>query len=245
MTEVVRAAPDGAQVSVTLPPEVGTLKWYGATRFSGAQFLRDFSFAQAGAHKVIPHKIFPGGRTEVFRRRGFDLIVYEAADRSDGCLVFAGPHNEATTWFGGPAPRPAVLNRIISMVTFTDSPAGARMTANPAANLQQHGTMLIGSDARMTLMVRDARQARSELPTWQGMARGDTEVWRSRMDLREEDASRLAGTPFEWRYTFANPTSVFDVTFRSTPPPGVRLAKTVDEDHVNTVLAGLQVSWAG
>ncbi|GAA2098749.1 hypothetical protein [Actinomadura alba] len=244
LSEVVRVAADGARVSVSLPAEAGTLKWHGATRLSGPKFIRHFDLAQAGEHKVIPEKILPGARTEIFRRRGFDLVLYEAADRSDGCLVFVGPHNEASTWFGGPPPRPAVLNRIVSMLTFADSPAGARLTAKPAANLQQHGTMLVGSDARMTVIIRDARNVRDDLPTWRGQAQGDAEVWRSRLDLREEQAAKLKGTPFEWRYTFANATSVFDVTFRSEPPPGVRLKSAVEENHVNTVLSGLKVAWA-
>ncbi|PZG02513.1 hypothetical protein [Micromonospora deserti] len=245
MAEVVRTAPDGARVSVTVPATAGTLKWYGTIRFNGPDFLRDFSFAEAGAHQVIPKKILPGARTEVFRRRGFDLVVYEAADRSDACLVIAGPHNEATTWFGGPAPRPAVLNRITSMVDFADSPTGARLTPRPGANLQQFGTMVIGSDARMTIMIKDARQVRDQLPTWRGLVQGEAEVWRSRMDVHETKAAKLAGTPFEWRYTYANPTAVFDVAFRDETPPGITLNVAVDEDYVNSMLSGLRVTWAG
>jgi hypothetical protein len=245
MVEVVRTAPDGARVSVAVPTTAGTLKWYGTARFSGPGFSRDFSFAQAGAHKVIPKKILRDARTQVFRRNGFDVVIYESGDRSDSCLVLAGPHNEATSWFGGPAPRPEVLNRIISMLTFTDSPTGARLIAKPGANLQQYGMMLIGSDARMTLMIRDARNARDQLPAWRGLVQGDAEVWRSRMNLREEKVDKLTGTPFEWRYTYANPTAVFEVTFRDEPPPGIALDVTVDEGYVNAMLSGLRVSWAG
>jgi hypothetical protein len=230
---------------VTVPATAGTLKWHSVIRFSGPNFARDFTLAQAGTHKVVPKRILRDARTEVFRRSGFDLMVFEAGDRSDGCLVIAGPYHEATTWFGGPVPRMAVLNRIISMVDFVDSPTGARLTARPAANLQHHGIMVIGSDAGMTIMINDARQERARVPTWRGLVQGDAEVWRSRMDLREEQAAKLAGTPFEWRYTYANPTAVFDVSFRDQPPPGVAIDVTVDEKYVNDMLSGLRVNWAG
>lgn len=244
LSEVVRAAADGARVSMSLPSEAGALRWYGATKFSGPNYLRSFHLAEAGQHEVVPQNILPGASKRVYRRSGFDIVVYEAVDRSNGCLVFVGPYNEATTWFGGPPPRPAVLNRIVSMLTFVDSSIGARVTAKPATNIQQHGTMLVGSDTRMTVIARDARNARDGLPAWRGHQHGDAEVWRIRQNLREEQAAKLAGTPFEWSYTFANPTAVFDVSFRSEPPPGVTLKGTVDTDHVNAVLSGLKVVWA-
>ncbi|MEV4007084.1 hypothetical protein [Actinomadura sp. NPDC049753] len=245
--EVVRAAADGARVSVMLPPEAGPLRWYGATKFSGPNYLRSFHLAEAGQHEVVPSNILPGASKRVYRRNGFDIVVYEAVDHSNGCLVFAGPYNEATTWFGGPPPRAAVLNRIVSMLTFIDSPTGARVTAKPATNIQQHGTMLVGSDARMTVIARDARSARDNVPVWRGRQHGDAEVWRIRQNLREEQAAKLAGTPFEWSYMFANSTAVFDVSFRPEAPPGALTPKSIVdryENHVDTVLSGLKVIWA-
>lgn len=245
MVEVVRTAPDGAQVSVTIPATAGTVKWHSTIRFTGLRFTRDFTITPAGAQKAIPHRILPNARTEVVRRSGFDLVVYEAADRSDSALVIAGPHHEAHTWFGGPAPRTGVLNRLISMVDFVDSPTGGRLTALPGTDLQHHGVMVVGADARMTIMIKDARQERDRIPVFRGMRQGDAEVWRYRMDLRGEQAAKLAGTPYEWRYMYANPTAVFDVAFRDQPPPGVAAPEADNPTYVDTVLAGLRVSWAG
>jgi hypothetical protein len=244
VVDVVRTAPDGASVSVTIPAAAGTVKWHSAVRFTGPNFARDFTISPAGSQKVIPQRILRDARTQVVRRSGFDLVVYEAGDRSDSVLVIAGPYHEAETWFGGPAPRTGVLNRMISMLEFVDSPTGARLTARPGTNLVQHGVMVVGSDAWMTIMIKDARQERARVPHFRGLVQGDAEVWRYRMDLREEQAAKLAGTPFEWRYMYANPTAVFDVAFRDQPPPGVAVAAPANED-VNTVLAGLRVSWAG
>ena len=101
---VQRIAADGSVVTLSVPAEAGAMRWFGATRVVGPAINRSFGLAQAGQHKVIPKKIFPGGRVQAFRRVGFDLVLYEASDRSDSCLVWAGPYNEVTTWFGGPAP---------------------------------------------------------------------------------------------------------------------------------------------
>ena len=245
MVEVVRTAPDGATVSVTIPATAGILNWHAAIRFTGVMFTRDFTIAPAGAQKAIPHRILPGARAQTVRGNGFDLVVYEAADRSDGALVIAGPYHEAHTWFGGPVPRTGVLNRLVSMVDFVDSPTGARVTPAAGTDLQQHGVMVVGSDARTTIMIKDARQERDRIPAFRGLVRDDAEVWRYRMDLRDEEATRLAGTPYEWRYMYANPTAVFDVSFRDRPAPGAAADAAVGDEHVNTVLAGLRVTWAG
>ncbi|MEV6104308.1 hypothetical protein AB0M28_06265 [Streptomyces sp. NPDC051940] len=244
MADVVRTAPDGARVSVQIPTAAGALKWHGSTRFTGTDFARDFTIAPAGAHRAITGRILPDARTRTVRRSGFDLMVIEAGDRSDSALVVAGPYHEAHTWFGGPAPRASVLTRIVSKLDFADSPDGARLTGRSGAHLQQYGVMLVASEPRMTVMIMDARQERDRVPAWRGLARGDAEVWRFRMDLREDEAARLAGTPLEWRYLFANRTTVFEVAFRDRPPRGAGPDVSVDEDFVNGVLDGLTVDWA-
>jgi len=245
MVDVVRTAPDGAKVSVTIPATAGDVRWHAGIRFVGPGFARDFTIAPVGAQKAITQRILPGARSQVVRHTGYDIVLYEAPDRSDSVLVFAGPYHEAHTWFGGPAPRTSVLNQLVSTVDFADSPTGARVTARPGTDLQQHGVMVVGSDARMTVMIMDARQERDRIPTFRGMTQGDAEVWRYRMDVREEEAARLAGTPYEWRYLFANKTAVFDVSFRAKPPRGVATGAALGQEHVEKVLGGLRVSWAG
>jgi hypothetical protein len=241
LREFSRVAPNGARVDIALPEAAGPIEWFGTTRLSGAGFLRGFSFAPIGEYKVIPKKIFPGGRHEVFQRRGFDLMLFEAADRSNSCLVWAGPYNEATTWFGGPAPREELLNRVTSAVHFTDSPGGARVTAEPAANLQQHTTMLVAQNDRILVMFRDARTESHTLPEWQGMRQGDTEIWRSPRALEPQQAEAVKGTAFEWRYLMANPTTVFEVIFQLMPGENAAESDSLAE----TVLSGTRSTWTG
>ncbi|MFF5205636.1 hypothetical protein [Streptosporangium sp. NPDC000396] len=243
-SQITRVAPDGARVDISLPPEAGELPWHGHTRLAGPALVRNFDLAPAGQRHVIPRKIFPGGRVETFRRSGFDLVLYEAADRSNSCLVWAGPHNEATTWFGGPAPRQSVLNRLVSNLSFTDSPEGARLVAaGPAANLQQFSTMVIGSSERLSVMIKDARGAREELPSWKGATQGDAEIWKEPLNLGPEQAKAVSGTPFEWRYIIANTTSVIEVVFhqRADSP---QLRSTAEHDRTAAVLAGLKAAWS-
>jgi hypothetical protein len=243
VAELIRSAPDGSSCTLSLPPEAGVLEWFGKTRFAGPEFLRDLGFAPAGQHQVIPRKIFPGGRQETFRRRGFDLMLFEATDRSDSCLVWVGPHHEATTWFGGPAPRRDVLDRMVSTLTFTDSPSGAYLTAEPAANLQQYATMLVGQNDQLLLMISDAPTQRHLVPTAQGTVRGDAEIWRERLELDGVQRDMLAGTPFEWRYLIVFPTAIVEVIF-PVSPTATQTTEVSDETLVTSVLSGLQASWS-
>lgn len=238
-----RSAPDGSRVQVSVPGNVGDIQWFGTTRFSGPNFMRDFSFAPVGQYKVIPTRIMPGASQQSFRRRGYDLILFEAADRSDSCLVWVGPHNEVTTWFGGPAPREEVLNRIISAVRFTDSESGARIVAEPAANLQQHSTMLVGRAEQVLLMLRDAKPFKHTVPTWQGMQQGDVEVWRTERAVEGPQMEQLRGTAFEWRYLAASPTAMWDVVFEPRSENAQLAAADVDS-FATSVLADTRVSWA-
>ncbi|MFF5213033.1 hypothetical protein [Streptosporangium sp. NPDC000396] len=244
LSQIVRLAPDGSRLDIALPSEAGSLAWHGHTRLGGPSLVRNFSFAQAGQHRVIPSKIFPGGRTEVFRQNGYDLVLYEAADRSQSCLVWAGPHNEVTTWFGGAAPRRAVLNHTVSAVSFTDSPEGARLVpAVPAMSLQQFGTVVIGRSDDLIVMIKDARAAREELPEHRGAVQGDTEMWKEKLELDGEQAAQLAGTPYEWRYIYANPTSIAEIIFPMSPD-AARARVASDDARVDSVLSGLRVTWA-
>lgn len=240
---VTRRAPDGAHITLSLPAEVGDIQWHGITRFAGPQFSRDLSFAPTGQYKVVASKLFPGGREEWFRRNGFDLVLYETEDRSDSCLVWVGPYNEATTFFGGPAPRREVLNRIVATLTFKDSKQGAFIKPVSAAGLSQYGTMLVGHSDEVTVLIRGAREGRHTLPEWRGMPEGDAEIWRRRLDLDEEPRQELTGTAFEWRYTLANPTAIVDVTL-ATKPWVARMDDSRAARTVEAVLSSLQPSWS-
>jgi hypothetical protein len=242
MFQAERISADGARVTIDLPEEAGMVSWHGHTRLAGPGLVRNYSFAPAGHHKVIPQKIFPGGRRETYRRQGFDLVLYEAVDRSNGCLIWAGPHNEATTWFGGPVPRQAVLNGIIASVEFTDAPEGARLAPLHPASVQQYGTLLVGIGHELLLMVKDARAGRDALPSWQGAVIGDAEVWKERLDLDPKQRNALAGTPLEWRYIFANPTSIYTVAFPQRADSR-NFWNQAERDRVNAVMAGVKVAW--
>lgn len=239
-----RLAADGARLTIDLPLEAGTLEWHGHTRIAAPGLLRAFSLAPAGHGKAVPTHIFPGGRAETFRRRGYDLRLYEAADRSNSCLVWAGPYHEATTWFGGPAPRQPVLNALVAAVEFADSPEGATMTPRVQVGTQQFGTQVFGVNDRVLVMAKDARTARESLPGWQGMTRDGMEVWKDALALDPEQKAALAGTPYEWRYTFASPTAVFTVMF---PKDGTEAGVSRDaagDAMVEAVLDGVRVEWA-
>ena len=116
--DVWRVAASGDPVEMTLPALLGDFRWYGNTRFTGPRLARQFFLAPAGEHEVIPEKILPGGRQVRRTMRGYDAVVFEAADRSDSALVLAGPYNEATTWFGGPAPTAAGIERLLRTFRF-------------------------------------------------------------------------------------------------------------------------------
>ncbi|GAA2415210.1 hypothetical protein [Nonomuraea africana] len=242
IAEVVRVAPDGGRAQITLPEEAGVLNWHARTRIAGPRLMRDFDLAQAGQHLVVPRKIFPGGRTEVFRRNGFDLVLYEAADRSDSCLVWAGPYNEATTWFGAPAPRTAVLNRLVSSVSFTDTPEGALLSPAGATAAEQFSSQIYGENDNLLITIRDARAARQSVPEWRGAQQGDAEVWKEELDLDPEQKAGLAGTPYEWRYIYANATAVFEVVLRKRAVAGEQRSAAA-EDRATAVLSGLRVAW--
>ncbi|MEV0612837.1 hypothetical protein AB0I81_05865 [Nonomuraea sp. NPDC050404] len=241
---LTRLAADGARLTIDLPVETGTLEWHGHTRIAAPGLLRAFSLAPAGHSKAVPTHIFPGGRAETFRRRGYDLRLYEAADRSNSCLIWAGPYHEATTWFNGPAPRQSVLNSLAAAIEFADGPEGAKVTPRLKVGTQQFGTSVFGISDRVLIMALDARTARESLPDWQGMARGDVEVWKDALALDPEQKAALTGTPYEWRYTFASPTAVFTVMFPKDGTEAAALRNSRDQAMVDAVLGGVRVEWA-
>ncbi|GAA0935275.1 hypothetical protein [Nonomuraea longicatena] len=242
LSRLTRAAADGARLTIEVPQSVGTLHWSGLTKLAGPGFARAFTLTQRGGNKALPTHVFPGGRVETFRRQGYDLTLYEAADRSDSCLVWVGPYNEAKTWFNGPAPRRSVLNTVLAAVDFADGPDGAVLRARRPSVLHQFATTVIGAGDGFQVIATDARATREALPDWQGATRGDSEVWRVALDLDPDEKQRLAGTPYEWKYTFANASAVYTVHFIPEPGPGA--LRAADGTLVDDVLSGLRVTWA-
>ena len=206
-----RIAPSGAPVELALPAALGELRWYASTRFAGSSPARQFFLAPRGEHRAIPRHLMPGARERRLPLRGADAVVFEAADRSDAALVVVGPHHEATTWFGGPAPDPAGLAGLLGSLRFTDAPDGAALV--PASDLlvRQTGVTLIGRGARSTVLVRSATDALPGLPAWAGAPVPGGELWRVERMLAPEVAAGVAGTAHEWRYLLASASAVVDV----------------------------------
>ena len=132
----------------------------------GPRLARQFFLAPAGEHRAIPAKILPGARQIRRSLRGYDAVVFEAADRSDSALVLAGPYNEATTWFGGPAPDAAGLDRLLRTFRFTDSANGATLVpgvgrARAAARRLAHRAQRATRSSSSAALRRCCRPCRS------------------------------------------------------------------------------------
>jgi hypothetical protein len=242
-TRVSRIAPSGAPVDLTLPAAFGEYSWYGNTRFTGPRMARQFFLAPAGEHRIIPTHVLPGARERRQSMRGFDAVVFEAPDRTDSALVLAGPHHEATTWFGGPAPDSAGLAGLLGTFRFADSPAGATLT--PASDLlvKQSDVALIGRNERSTLIVRRSTDVLPTLPEWAGFALPGGELWRAGRVLSARDASRVAGTPHEWRYLLAGDSVAMDLVLHG--PESGRPVLKMGEDQLVGALAALTGRWTG
>jgi hypothetical protein len=242
-TRVSRIAPSGAPVDLTLPTAFGGYRWYGNTRFTGPRMARQFFLAPAGEHRVISKHVLPGARERRQSMRGFDAVVLEAPDRSDSVLVLAGPHHEATTWFGGPAPDAAGVSRLLATFRFTDSPSGAALT--PASDLlvKQGDVALIGRNEHSMLVVRRSTEVLPTLPPWAGMPLPGGELWRSGRKLDPGVSSRVAGTPHQWRYLFASESVAMDLVLHG--PESGRPSLAMGEDQIVGALAALSGRWTG
>ncbi|WP_219418076.1 hypothetical protein [Pseudonocardia nigra] len=241
-TRVTRIAPSGAPVDLTHPVAFGEYRWYGNTRFTGPRTARQFFLAPAGEHRAIPAQVLPGAREHRQPMRGFDAIVYEAPDRSDSALVLAGPHHEATTWFGGPAPDVAGLTALLSTFRFTDSEQGAALTPVSDLLVQQGDVALIGQSDRSTLLVRRSVDMLPTLPDWAGFALPGGELWRAGRVLGEQAAALVADTPHQWRYLLAGDTAAMDLVLLG---PESGLPRTdMAEQQVVEALTALTARWA-
>ncbi|RZT84855.1 hypothetical protein EV383_1711 [Pseudonocardia sediminis] len=241
VTEISRVAPTGDPVRLGLPAALGRQDWYGSTRFAGRQMSRQFSFAPAGQHRVIPTTIMPGARTSTRSFRGFDAVLHEAPDRSDAALVLAGPYNEATTWFGGPAPDISGINALLSTLQFVDSERGA--TLSPAARdlVQQPDVTVVGRSAEAMIMVRRGTEALPSLPDHAGMVLPGGELWKAKRRLEPGQEAAVSGTPHQWRYVVATPTAVMNVVLLG--PESGRPVTGLSDDGVVGALSALGASW--
>lgn len=242
-TAVSRIAASGAPVELSLPGALGDFRWYGTTRFAGPRTARQFFLAPAGEHRAIPTHALPGATRRVEPMRGFDAVLYEAPDRSDAALVLAGPHHEATTWFGGPAPDPAGLTALLTSLRFTDAPRGASLTPVSGLLVAQRDTALIGRSRAATLVARPAVDALPTLPDWAGAALPGGELWRAERVLDARSAAAVAGTPHRWRFLFASESVAMDVVLLG--PESGRPATGLSEDAVAAALGALGGRWAG
>jgi hypothetical protein len=241
-TAVSRIAASGAPVDLVLPEALGDLRWYGSTRFSGPRTARQFFLAPAGEHRAVPTHALPGATRRVEPMRGFDAVLFEARDRSDAALVLAGPHHEATTWFGGPAPDAAGLSALLTGLRFTDSPRGAALTPVSDMTAAQRDTSLIARSRDATLVVRPAADALPALPDWAGAALPGGEMWRAERVLDPGSTAAVAGTPHRWRYLFAGDSVAMDLVLHG--PEAGRSRTALSDDAVASALASLAGSWA-
>jgi hypothetical protein len=240
--DVVRTTADGDRVSISLPRAVGGVRWYGLTRFSGPGLRRDVATAPSGRHRALPAEVLPGARVTTYRRRGFDLHVYEARDRSEARLVWEGPHHQASTRFPGPAPRAEVLDRLVATLDFADDPSGPRLTPRPAVGVEQYGTLLAGWGDDVVLMIRDLRRARDLLPPWQGLLQRNGELWKRPLGLDAGAAAALEGTVHAWRYVLATDSALCEIVF---PADGGPTRRGRSADWAWTVLSGVSATWSG
>jgi hypothetical protein len=235
-------APSGAPVELTLPTEFGEYRWYANTRFTGPRMARQFFLAPAGEHRAIPAKLMPGAREHRQGMRGFDAVVFEAPDRSDSALVLAGPHHEATTWFGGPAPDVAGLNALLSALRFSDSPQGASLTPVSDMLVKQGDEALIGRSDQAMLLVRRSVDMLPVLPEWSGFRLPGGEMWRAGRVLGEQAAAQVADTPHQWRYLLAGDSVAMDLVLLG--PESGRAVTDLAEGQVVDALSALRGRWA-
>jgi hypothetical protein len=243
-SRMTRIAPSGARVSLAVPEVFGPLRWYASTRFSGRpQMARQFFLAPRGQHRAIPTHVLPGARERRVALRGADAVLFEAPDRSDSALVLVGPHHEATTWFGGPAPADRGLGALVEAFRFTDDPAGATLVPASDLLLRQAGVTLIGRSERATLIARRAVDALPTLPDWAGLRLPAGELWRADRVLDDGVSALVTGTVHQWRYLLAGESAALEVVLHG--PESGRPPLPLTDDQVLGALAALDARWAG
>ncbi|GAA2563185.1 hypothetical protein [Pseudonocardia hydrocarbonoxydans] len=236
-------APSGAPVELEVPEEFGEFRWFGTTRFAGPRMSRQFFLAPLGQHRAIPTHVMPGASERRQPMRGYDAIVYEARDRSDSALVLAGPHHEATTWFGGPAPDLLGVTTMLSSFRYADAPGGATLTPLSSLLVSQPDVALIGHSEEATLIVRRSVDVLPSLPEWAGFALPGGELWRAGRVLDDRGAALVAGTPHRWRFVLAGESLAMDLVLLG--PESGRAPTSLSEDRIVDALGRLSGRWAG
>jgi hypothetical protein len=240
---MTRIAPSGARIALAVPEVFGRLRWYATSRFTGPQTARQFFLAPRGEHRAIPTHVLPGARERRWAFRGADAVLFEAPDRSDSALVLAGPHHEATTWFGGPAPTESGLAALLGAFRFTDDRAGATLVPASDLSLRQADVALIGRSVRATLVARRAVDALPTLPDWAGLLLPAGELWRADRVLDDGALALVTGTVHQWRYLLAGETAALDLVLHGPESGRPRLELT--DDQAFAALAALDARWAG
>jgi hypothetical protein len=238
-----RIAPSGARVHLAVPGMLGRMRWYAGTRFTGPRTARQFFLAPRGEHRAIPTQILPGARERRVTLRGADAVLYEAPDRSDAALVLVGPHHEATTWFGGPAPADRGLAALLEEFRFTDDPAGATLVPASDLLLRESDVALIGRSERATLVARRAVDALPTLPEWAGLRLPAGELWRADRILDGVASALVTGTVHQWRYVLAGDSTALELVLHG--PESGRSPLELTGDQVLDALGALDARWAG
>ncbi|QJY47346.1 hypothetical protein [Pseudonocardia broussonetiae] len=234
-------APSGAPVELEVPDAFGDFRWYGSTRFAGPYMSRQFFLAPLGQHRAIPTHVMPGATERVQPMRGYDAVVYEARDRSDSALVLAGPHHEATTWFGGPAPDLMGVSTMLTSFRYDDGPRGAALTPAAPLLVSQPDVALIGHSESATLIVRRSVDVLPSLPEWAGLALPGGELWRAGREMDARAAALTAGGPHSWRYVLAGDSVAMDLVLLG--PESGRAPTTMAEDQIVDALGALSGRW--
>lgn len=225
-TSTTRRAADGSTVRAILPVLSNEYVWNGMTRISGPNFLRNFELAESGEYRTIYTRLWPGARYRRVRQTGFDLLLIENEASTESCLVWAGPHNEARTWFTGPLPSADYLDSLANRVRFVDSPSGATMT--PVENQdEQFATYLIAVSDNVSVYANNGETG--GLPG-QGIVRGSA-------TLSKQPLDEASGTAADYKYIFTDRFAVYDVIFRQTPD------YSLTEETVGTYLSEISFEW--
>lgn len=234
-------APSGAPVDLEVPEAFGDFQWFGTTRFSGPYLSRQFFLAPLGQHRAIPTHVMPGATERVQPMRGYDAVVYEARDRSESALVLAGPHHEATTWFGGPAPDLMGVSTMLNSFRYEDGPRGAALTAASPMLVSQPDVALIGHSEAATVIVRRSVDVLPSLPDWAGLALPGGELWRTAR-LSDDRPSALGDdSPHSWRFILAGDSFAMDLVMLG--PESGRAATALSQDQVVDALGAFTGRW--
>ena len=137
-----------------------------------------------------------------------------------------------------PGARRGGLDRLLRTFRFTDSAAGATLSAVSGVLVQQPDVSVIGRSERSVLVVRRAVEMLPTLPEWAGSTLPGGKLWRAGRVLDHVHAGLVAGGPHQWRYLLAGPTLGMDLVLlgpeSGRPPLRMAEAQVVDALSVLT-----------